>query len=636
MDKFTPLISIVCTFDLISSISSFHFPTELIELAKQMDGIWTAAGLDTSLLKRNLNYSNWFMTRLVPVITSTVNAAAAANAEAQNNNNNNNHIVAIQTTPHERILQYRTLWLIGCLTYELPDELHGSIYNALMQLLAVQDVVVCCATVTALRSMIDNAGFGRDPFTSQEGSTKAIIARLYYILQQNHIQSFDTRASILDMVSKLITLHSSSSSSSSSGSGLPGTVDEIVGPLPALWSSSVDQNLLRTSILTILTEIVAAVGSSSNDAARVHDQVLSLVQYSTNKNQSESIYLADEGFKLWSQIMQHLTVYTPNIHQLFNNVVVMMEHDYDHAEECARLIGSYVCSGGGTFINAYSTNVQHILVNTVTQVREGPALKVNQLILLLLQVYPRDMPALLEPVLGKMLHSIQRSANQHASSSSSTETPETTRVVVSHLNIFACLLHQTPDLFHTVLSHVATASNTTPDVLWSLLVNAWIASFDDIGGGCEGPWTRKRWVMALCVPLSTGDAVALSQFGALVNLCVQGLADLTTTSAMFMPSPNKGHGGSSSNATSLETATRQAKMQGGGGGGGGGGGAPRMSLEAAKKQQLRDNDPVYCTPLKATVQNAMQCCQTKVGASFNQLVTTVDSSTMAQLQSLLQ
>lgn len=135
---------------------------ELVELAKQMDGIWTAAGLDTSLLKQSLNYDEWFMNSLVPVITSALNQAQQngggnSNSSSSNSNINlsgSNSIVAVHTTPYQRIIQYRALWLIGCLTYELADNVYAPVYKSLMQLLAIQDVVVCVATIAALRSMV--------------------------------------------------------------------------------------------------------------------------------------------------------------------------------------------------------------------------------------------------------------------------------------------------------------------------------------------------------------------------------------------------------------------------------------------------------------------------------------------------
>ena len=108
----------------------------LVHLCKRIDGMWTGAGLDTSLLKSCFSYEQWFMQTLVPVITSTVQTAQQQQQQQQ-------QVTTVTTSPHQRILQYRSLWLIGCLTWELPIELHGSIYNSLLQLLAVNDVVVC-------------------------------------------------------------------------------------------------------------------------------------------------------------------------------------------------------------------------------------------------------------------------------------------------------------------------------------------------------------------------------------------------------------------------------------------------------------------------------------------------------------
>ena len=595
---------------------------ELVELAKVLDGMWTGAGIDTTLLKRELDYSDWFMRRLVPVIQSTVHQSQQQQLQQQQQQQQQQQfsqqtLTSIQTSPHQKILQYRALWLIGCLTYELPDDVHGPIYNALMELLTVNDVVVCVATITALRSMIDNVGFGRDSFTKQPGCAKGFIARLYWVLNQNAISSFDTRAAILDIVSKLITQYS--------GNGLPGTVDEIVGPLPQLWTASEDQNLLRTSILTILTEIVNAVGTSV-DSERVHAQVFPLVLYATDTSQPESIYLADEGLKLWQSILSHTTTYTPQLHTLFSNVISMMIRDFDHTTECMALLESYLCTGGVTFIQAYSSALRDMFVRTVGQVRKDASLKLTKAMGRMLKMYPREMPSLLMPVFSEMLKSIVMSYNdgvrikQIQTSNNGGQNVAPNRdldhplVIVSYLSILALLLMQSADLFNTFLSSDDTTRNTncSTDQLWSLLVDQWIVRFDDIGGGSSAPWVRKSWVMALCVPLSTGDSVAMSRFIEIVNLCVHSLADDTTNASIFVPSPNKDNNTSSN--------------QNGGG---------RISLDATAKNTLQASDPVYCTPLKTTVQNALQSCQATLGSSFQQLISATDQTMMTQLQTFL-
>ena len=258
--------------------------------------------------------------------------------------------------------------------------------------------------------MIDNAGYGRDDFTKSDGCTNAFIGRLYYVLSKvEFIQSFDTRASILDIVSTLITNHP--------GGGLPGTVEEIVGPLPSLWSASADQNLLRTSILTMLTEIVIAVGTTEASLS-VQSQVLPLVQYATNKSQPESIYLADEGLTLcvslfvvccfvlccvldltwlllpslsllpllpflflthrWQKIMENMTTYTPDLHRSFQNILHLMHHDFEHTEVCMSIVDSYICGGGTVFLQEYSAGLRDMFNTSVGKVREPAALRINK------------------------------------------------------------------------------------------------------------------------------------------------------------------------------------------------------------------------------------------------------------------
>jgi hypothetical protein len=252
-----------------------------------------------------------------------------------------------------------------------------------------------------------------------------------------------------------------------------------------------------------------------------------------------------------------------------------------------------------------------------------------------LKMCPRDAPSLLEISLVEMLRSIHASridaarlrnaASLGAPSNSAPLVPDPSldrpRVIVSYLSILALLLSQTPALFNTFLSgglaFQATGS-TSSAVLWSMLVDEWIDKFDDIGGGATGPWVRKLWVMALCVPVSSGDGVAMSRFGEIANLCVYSLSDDTTQSPMFMPSPDRASGAS------------------GAGGAGGGNGSVGMSLEAAARQKQQSTDPVHCTPLSTTIQGSLQRCQAAVGqGTFQQAIGATDPSTMSQLQVFL-
>ena len=72
------------------------------------------------------------------------------------------------------IIQRRVLWLIGCVCGELPDELYGPLYEALLSLLergvgaSGGDLVVRLAAVSAFKALVERWGFGLDKYTSQE------------------------------------------------------------------------------------------------------------------------------------------------------------------------------------------------------------------------------------------------------------------------------------------------------------------------------------------------------------------------------------------------------------------------------------------------------------------------------------
>ena len=203
------------------------------------------------------------------------------------------------------------------------------------------------------------------------------------------------------------------------------------------------------------------------------------------------------------------------------------------------------------------------------------------------------------------------------------------RVVVGYLSLMARLLLQSPNLFRACLASPAAATVGPPAALWGMLVEQWVSKFDDIGGGATAPWVRKSWVMALCVPISSGEPVAVSNFFDIVNLCVQVLADETTE--MFAPSPERGKAGAAAGRAAAGGAG--AGMAGGAGAGVMGG---RVSLEAAAKHAMQAADPVHAKGLRAHVKAAFDRCAAALGQQgFAAAVATVDPTVVGQLQTIL-
>ena len=607
---------------------------ELLELAKRLDGLWLAAGLDTFLLKEHMNYGDWFVRRVVPIISTAVSEGAGADGSGNQR---------AMVPAFVRVLQRRSLWLVGCLTYELPDDLYGPLYEAIARLLSTSsDVVTILGTINAFKSMIDNCGFGvRDTFTTRAGSTKGFIVALYGVLGSStstrgfKIASLDTCIMILNVVSTLITRHTDQHSGCHS---LPGPVDEIVGPLPALWSAAVDQNLLRASILTILRDIVEAVGTGP-ESARVHAQVLPLVQYATDRSQKESVYLSDEGLRLWRSIVSYTQSYTEQIHVLFQNVPSMMAHDFDHAEDCMALLDTYTCIGGQQFVSAYASQLQLMFEKCVGSVDKRAALKITRAMDTMLKAFPRATPAMLATSFAKMLKAViydthkqkqqqqqqqQQQQAAQAKEQGSSHLDESPVVIVAYLSLLARILLNTPALFQELISAPSTTSSIpgfSAEAIWNVLVEQWISRFDNIGGGVNAPWTRKRWTMALCVAISSGDAAAMKSFPEFVNICVSTLAGCDTE-------PNHG---------SLAVGLGSIGGTGGNGAGDSAGLSGQTSLEASAKLKLQATDPVHSGSLRDHIKSAFARCSNVLGAdAFHRHTNSAGTLVMGQLRDFLQ
>ena len=183
--EFLRIMHTFCTAD-----ARLQTATRAMLECQQIDGLWLAAGLDTFLLKEHMNYGNWFLERVVPIISTAVNSGAADAAMSNARLNSNGAAPATASAPacwgtclHPSTsapvslavgvlrTSYRTACMLHC-TKLLLDFVHAA------------DVVTILGAINALKSMIDNCGFGvRDSFTTKPGGRVLLLPCTVYLVQ---------------------------------------------------------------------------------------------------------------------------------------------------------------------------------------------------------------------------------------------------------------------------------------------------------------------------------------------------------------------------------------------------------------------------------------------------------------------
>ena len=534
--------------------------------------------------------------------------------------------------PGLMIIQRRVLWLIGCVCGELPDELYGPLYEALLSLLergvgaSGGDLVVRLAAVSAFKALVERWGFGLDKYTSQENILGRYLTVLYAVLRDAN--EFDTRSQILTLISDLIERLGDKR--------VVSCIDVIVKPLPNLWESSRKQNLLRSSILGILRQIVEAVGALPDVAPKLHSTIYPLIAYSIDTRHPESIYLSDDGLALWEAVLKATPIYVNELHNLFSCALPLLEFDLSRTKIIMSIMSCYILIGGREFMKVSSNIIINCFKLVLENARSECAIYIVQTMDLILQCYPKEALLLLkEPIfliINNIVETIRKSTVRNSNGGAANNNNirnirlhGRNRLLIGSLSFFARMLLQTPTNYQELLNNwnalqqqtvnnnneKSNNNNTHGNYnnnnvnLHLLFLNQWIRLFDQVGGGLNGPWRRKLWSLALTMLWSIGDQDALKRGTEVINIFMGSISGSNSGSEFYLPSMDDDHSG--------------------------------LSLEAKRKIQVLTTDVVHSIDIKNAVTEAMNKCATTLGAeNFNRFVTqNIDGSLFGELKQTL-
>ncbi|RHY31483.1 hypothetical protein DYB32_003455 [Aphanomyces invadans] len=274
-DALTP-----CILRMMQSTSAWMAsPTPVQDDILRADAVLLAAGLSSYDLHESFDFEPWFLHTLVPYLQSPIS----------------------QTVSGVPVLPRRIVWLIGCWLAQLSNQVRIPLYEALLQLLSApkSDTCVKLAAVQTLESLVNDWGFDQATFVPFLPSA---IGCLYTFFGDPAVVTTDTRLKVLGCVEAIVHV---------CGSAMGPCIIQVVNPLPAIWEAagSVDANLLRGKILSLLTRIMEIDWQDVADV-ELQNMVLSVVSFATNPNQPDSVYLMDQGLAL--QTLLPLT-YGPDV-----------------------------------------------------------------------------------------------------------------------------------------------------------------------------------------------------------------------------------------------------------------------------------------------------------------------------------
>lgn len=360
-----------------------------------------------------------------------------------------------------RIIRRRVIWLVGEWVEQVTDESRMPIYHAIVSLLKENDLLVRMTAIDTLYKLIDNVSYSfehglggsegdsehdvLDLTTDAGGQGSAgyqamlnqfsvhlrdVLTLLFQILQ-HQLEELPTKQHVLFTVSKIVGAMKSRIVSS-------GCIDTLLHYLPLIWSECIEtQNLLRTSVLDVITKLVVALDYKSQSIhAAVVLPMLGYVLDPKNTAKETNLWV-EQALELWKHTLQHCVTYTPQMGDLFNALLAYMSSNTAHLQLCVEIIESYIHLGREEFMHAHAGHIGDLfasLLSSSNQIRPDVAsskgtlhtgtdseVVTEQAIVVLMpvleavvQIYPSQAPMLFQRTFAFMLQAILDSARVHA------------------------------------------------------------------------------------------------------------------------------------------------------------------------------------------------------------------------------
>ena len=531
----------------------------IAQLTKQdllrTDAVYLAIGLASYDLHEYLEFEPWFLNSLVPCLQTRSNP----------------EIIPVP------VLRRRILWLIGCWMAQITESIRPPLYDALLRLLMEDspftDMAVKLTAIQTLQALLNDWEFKRDIFRPFIGR---LIQAAYHVMGQT--EQTETRLKIMELLQSMLNVCDNDI--------LPHT-QTLVAPLPELWQMSQEHNLVRGQILRVLSKTVTAAREHS---VELHSGLLlPVLQYSTDVDQPDQVYLMDSGLELWQEVLYYATTLTPELLAVFQNLPKFMLRDFEHIKAAMKLIDSYLLLGGETFWLTYASDVARVLETVIGNVKPDGAAHICRILETCVRIFP---PSALKPlynVFGLLLDAISLARMDDLNR-------EPDMVIIGYMTVLARVLFHAPAVFYALLESRANAHDT-PQQLLGRLVAFYLDKYYSIVYTSVGPVRRKVWACAMCCFLSLNDREILERTGQILDLCVDVLE------------ASKDQDRSDESTSTIE-------------------------FEASRRSELLAKDPILQMNLHQLVCDRLTDCSKRIDPTFFQhLMQMVDQSVLKRFQS---
>uniref|UniRef100_A0A7S2DDA8 Importin-7/11-like TPR repeats domain-containing protein n=1 Tax=Octactis speculum TaxID=3111310 RepID=A0A7S2DDA8_9STRA len=396
----------------------------------------------------------------------------------------------------------------------------------------------------------------------------------------------------------------------------------VLEPLPGIWADSEDQNLLRKSVLSLLTLLVRACGgggsvgpglTTQSTHAMLKPLVMPMLEVATDTRLADNDYLIEDGLELWKVTVLEAPDYSMDLDALFPNLCRLLSRDLEFLQQGMAILDAYVVIGGRTFLTNHAGPVSEMLFLVVGDVSARGAPFVSDALESLLRSFSAEGSEMLlqSGVLTKLLQPCLAATTESGTRRVGGE------VVTLHLTTLARVLLTSPNHFAALLT---SCSNGNPDqvpLMVMALVGLWLEYFDEVGhSGVSGTWRRKLWACTLVSVIPFNGGLLLGRLDEILNVCTDLLSDRDSITSFTIHS---------NEATADDNAAAAAA-------------ATTTGVGDAYTHRLRQilmSDPVHQIDLRSYIDEKMSECARVIGqVKFEEALSSVEPVIIKQLQQI--
>ncbi|GAB0099223.1 importin-11 [Sergentomyia squamirostris] len=426
------------------------------------DAIYNAAALGAFNLFDEVDFDQWFTSQLLDEL------------KIKNNN--------------FRIIRKRAIWLIGQMTaVKFSPELRPQVYAACLELLKPEEDI--CIRLTASKTLMatmDDFDFNPDTFLQ-------FLEPSFYLLFSllKEARECETKMNVLNIMSFIVDKMSNN---------IYSQMDNLIEYLPLLWEESVNHNMLRCAIISTLLQIVKALCDIPPKLAPFLYPVVSI---STDVKEECHVYLLEEGLELWLSVIENSKTMTPELLQLCDNVLPIIENSSENLRTVLYIIQSYILLSPEVYLQRHGKNVVSTCAYLLTDMRPEGISMIMKLFEAFLCARPEYAIELLKPVLPNIFKNV-------------IENKEYSLVMTMYMSIMARVLLINQLVFRDILQSLQLP-NSLEDIL-----DIWIAKMPLVAQTDK----RKLLSLALTSLITAQSDAVFERFGYIILKICETLNDI--------------------------------------------------------------------------------------------------------------